>query len=76
MSKQLSLQKKSFRLSGHATSVALEPVFWEQLQIIADKKGISLTQLVMETDLEMSKNLASTLRLVVVKEIISENKNN
>jgi predicted DNA-binding ribbon-helix-helix protein len=65
-----SLQKKSFSLSGHATSIALEPLFWEQLSLIAQQRGISLSRLVQEVDLEMPPNLASALRVLVVKTLL------
>lgn len=63
------LIKKSFRLAGHATSVALEPVFWDVLITIAKNKGLSLTQLVFEVDATMPPNLASALRVHVVRHL-------
>ena len=66
------LQKKSFRLSGHATSVALEPIFWEQLALIAEQRGISLSRLVHEVDLQVPSNLASALRVLVVGNLLKK----
>ena len=63
------LVKKSFRLAGHATSVALEPAFWDVLATIAQDKGLSLTQLVFEVDATMPPNLASALRVYVVQHL-------
>ncbi|MFN7662514.1 MAG: ribbon-helix-helix domain-containing protein [Alphaproteobacteria bacterium] len=63
------LQKKSFRLSGHDTSVALEPIFWEQLGHIARERGVSLSRLVHDMDLTMPPNLASALRVLVVESL-------
>ena len=60
------LQKKSFTLSGHRTSIALEPLFWEELEKIAKGRGISLSRLVTEVDAENQGNLASILRLHVL----------
>lgn len=57
------LIKKSFRLEGHATSVALEPEFWAALQEVATAQNRSLTQLVCEVDLARTKPLASALRV-------------
>ncbi|HCI49153.1 MAG TPA: aryl-sulfate sulfotransferase [Holosporales bacterium] len=67
-----SLQKKSFRLSGHATSIALEPIFWQQLQRLAEQRGISLSRLVQQVDLKMPANLASALRVLVVEALIEK----
>lgn len=60
------LQKKSFTLSGHRTSVALEPLFWEELEKISKSRGISLSRLVTEIDAENQGNLASILRVQVL----------
>jgi predicted DNA-binding ribbon-helix-helix protein len=60
------LQKKSFTLSGHRTSIALEPLFWKELEKIAESRGMSLSRLVTEVDSENQGNLASILRLHVL----------
>lgn len=70
MSLHHPLQKKSFRLSGHATSVALEPIFWEQLTLIAGQRGVSLSRLVQDVDLKVPSNLASALRVLVVEVLL------
>ncbi len=60
------LQKKSFTLSGHRTSIALEPLFWEELEKISKGRGISLSRLVTEIDQENQGNLAGALRIHVL----------
>lgn len=56
------LQKKSFSLSGHRTSVALEAEFWAVLEQAA--QGGSLAALVREIDAQRgTRPLASALRL-------------
>ncbi|MCP5411945.1 MAG: ribbon-helix-helix domain-containing protein [Alphaproteobacteria bacterium] len=58
------LAKKSFTLSGHRTSVALEPEFWAVLQQSARARGIALAALVDEIDTGRgARPLASALRL-------------
>ena len=42
----MRLQKRSVSLSGHATSLALEPEFWAALEAMAAGKGISLAALI------------------------------
>ena len=37
-----SLRKRSVQLSGHATSIALEPEFWAVLEVMAEAQGLSL----------------------------------
>ncbi len=58
------LTKKSFSLSGHRTSVALEAEFWTVLQQSAQAQGKSLAALVSHIDAGRGvRPLASALRL-------------
>ena len=58
----MSLKKKSFSLSGHRTSVALEEEFWAVLEDAA--AGGSLASLVGQIDAQRGpRPLASALRL-------------
>ena len=42
------LRKRSVLVAGHRTSVSLEDAFWEVLKELADRRGLSLNQLVAE----------------------------
>jgi predicted DNA-binding ribbon-helix-helix protein len=58
------LTKKSFTLSGHRTSVALEAEFWAVLQQAASARAMALGALVAEIDAGRgTRPLASALRL-------------
>jgi predicted DNA-binding ribbon-helix-helix protein len=59
------LEKRSFSLSGHRTSVALEPEFWGVLGDIAQQEGVALSAVVTRIDAGRSENqpLASALRV-------------
>ena len=58
------LSKKSFTLSGHRTSVALEAEFWAVLGQSAQEQGTSLAALVGRIDAGRGpRPLASALRL-------------
>jgi predicted DNA-binding ribbon-helix-helix protein len=60
----MSLKKRSFTLSGHRTSVALEAEFWAVLELCAARETISLAGLVAKIDAtRRSRPLASALRL-------------
>jgi predicted DNA-binding ribbon-helix-helix protein len=60
----MPLQKKSFTLSGHRTSVALEPEFWAVLEREAARNGASLSAHVAGIDAARGERpLASALRL-------------
>jgi predicted DNA-binding ribbon-helix-helix protein len=58
------LAKKSFTLSGHRTSVALEAEFWAALSQCATTQGVALARLVTRIDAGRgNRPLASALRL-------------
>jgi predicted DNA-binding ribbon-helix-helix protein len=60
----MALQKKSFSLSGHRTSVALEAEFWAVLTVDAARTGQSLAAFVGDIDKARgTRPLASALRL-------------
>ena len=44
------LKKRSILLSGHATSMALEPEFWAVLEDMARHQGLTLANLIGELD--------------------------
>ncbi|MGD0864649.1 MAG: ribbon-helix-helix domain-containing protein [Rhizomicrobium sp.] len=59
-----ALEKRSFTIAGHRTSVALEPEFWSVLEREAQKGGSSLAAFVASIDAARgSRPLASALRL-------------
>jgi predicted DNA-binding ribbon-helix-helix protein len=65
------LRKRSFRLAGHRTSVALEPEFWSVLEVAAARRRSSLAALVAELDAareDPTLPLASALRLFALRE--------
>lgn len=58
------LKKRSFSLSGHRTSVALEAEFWAVLDGCAAHEALSLAGLVAKIDATRgARPLASALRL-------------
>jgi predicted DNA-binding ribbon-helix-helix protein len=60
----MALKKRSFSLSGHRTSVALEAEFWAVIDASAQKDGIALAALVARIDASRGERpLASALRL-------------
>ena len=59
-----NLRKRSVNLAGHATSLALEPAFWEVLESVAKARGLALAALVGEIDAERGDQpLASACRV-------------
>jgi len=61
------LKKRSFTLSGHRTSLALEPEFWEALEVLAEARGLSLAGLVANIDaVRAGRPLASACRVAIL----------
>ena len=60
--------KKTVKLNGHITSLALEKEFWKELQKIAIKQSKAIDQLIEEIDTnERLGSLASAVRVFVLK---------
>jgi predicted DNA-binding ribbon-helix-helix protein len=60
--------KRSVSIAGHATSISLEPVFWEALARAAQEDGVPVNALVARIDAERLEqaelpNLASAIRV-------------
>jgi predicted DNA-binding ribbon-helix-helix protein len=57
--------KRSVVVQGHATSVRLEPQFWEVIDAFCASKNMCLSQLIisLEKQQQTRQNLASQLRV-------------
>jgi len=63
-----TLKKRSVLLSGHATSIALEPEFWAVLDAMAAARGSSLAALIVSIDRGRgARPLASACRVAALK---------
>ncbi len=61
--------KRSVRIAGHRTSIALEAEFWEALKEIAEAEGLSLNALIARIDaarMDETRNLSRAIRLYVL----------
>lgn len=63
------MKKISVSLSGHQTSISLEPEFIQVLHDIANKRGMSIASLVAEIDShrQINTNLSSAIRVWILK---------
>lgn len=64
--------KRSVMIAGHATSVSLEPVFWEALKRAAEEERLPISALVARIDVERiandePTNLASAIRVWLMR---------
>ena len=60
--------KRSVMIAGHATSISLEPIFWDALKAAAQEQAVPLSALVARIDAERIEgrdppNLASAIRV-------------
>jgi predicted DNA-binding ribbon-helix-helix protein len=60
--------KRSMMIAGHATSISLEPVFWDALREAAEAEGLPLNALVARIDaarveVRNPPNLGSAIRV-------------
>lgn len=67
-----ALQKRSMRIAGHRTSIALEPEFWEALERIARSRVASMPALIAAIDAKRAEeapeaSLASAVRVFVLQ---------
>lgn len=65
--------KRSVTIAGHATSISLEPVFWQALEGAAATRALPLNALIAEIDAlrirsDDPPNLASALRCWLLTE--------
>ena len=61
--------KRSVSIAGHRTSVSLEAPFWDALKEIAEKRRISVQQIIGEIDAGRgAQNLSSAIRVFVLAE--------
>jgi len=65
--------KKSVVIARHATSVSLEPEFWEALRDIALADGLSVAALICQIDQTLvssgQRNLSSAIRIFILKRL-------
>tara|TARA_Y100000588_G_C13594722_1_gene644403 strand:- start:20 stop:268 length:249 start_codon:yes stop_codon:yes gene_type:complete len=67
------VKKYSITLSGHRTSLTLEPVFWSVLKSIAAKRNVPLNTVIGEIDAQnTSGNLSSATRVYTVERLLKQ----
>lgn len=65
-----AIVKHSVSISGHRTSISLEREFWDLFCEIAEKKMISINELITQIDATRTGNLSSAVRLYVLDDIL------
>jgi predicted DNA-binding ribbon-helix-helix protein len=67
-----TLRKHSVEIAGHRTSVSIEEPFWEALKRLADRQRISINALLTAIDAGQDGNLASAIRVHVLRALERE----
>ena len=71
--------KHSLSIRGHRTSVSLEQPFWDALQQIASRRGISVSALITEIDASRTlsgqggpiNGLSSAIRVFILNDTLA-----
>ena len=63
------LRRRTMTVSGHRTSIALEPAFWDELALLAAARGQTVAAAVTEIDAGRQGSLASAIRVHVVERL-------
>ncbi len=61
------IQKRSVVIMGHATSLSLEPEFWDALQGLAQRQKVSVASLIQAVDKKRHGNLSGAVRVFILK---------
>ncbi len=68
------MKKISISISGHRTSITLEPEFLDALRYIAKTNNKSVTEIIRDLDTNMAeKNLSSAIRVFVLSSLQKSN---
>ena len=66
-----TIRKRSVVIAGHRTSVSLEDIFLEQLQLLAKHQRLSVNALVESIDRDRAANLSSAIRVFVLEQLLA-----
>ena len=67
------LIKKSITIKKHRTSISLEKEFWNALEIVAIKKGLTIEKIISDIDLDRNTSLASSTRVFILQYFLQQN---
>jgi len=71
----MTLRKRSFRIANRRRSIAVEPKFWAELQLLAAEQGMKLGKLIEAVyAADPPANLASALRVYAVVALKAKSK--
>lgn len=70
------MHKISINISGHQTSISIEPEFVDVLKNIANKQNKSVSEIIKNIDSNRlpDSNLSSAIRIWILKELLKTSK--
>lgn len=68
----MSIPKHSVMIAGHRTSISLEREFWILLKSIAEKKKVTVSELITDIDANRKGGLSSALRVFVLETVLKQ----
>lgn len=70
------MHKISISLSGHQTSISIEPEFFDVLKKLANERKTSIAEIIQEIDSKRKpdSNLSSETRIWILKQILKTSK--
>ena len=70
----MSIHKYSVMISGHHTSISLEPEFWEELKKTAASQNLTTVELITQIDRQRTGNLSSAIRVYILNQLLLKEK--
>ncbi len=64
-----ALKKHSVTIAGHRTSISIEAGFWTHLQKAAERRELSINELIRQIDEARTGSLSGAIRVFVLQEI-------
>ena len=65
------LLRRSFRITGHQTSLSMERAFWDEFRRIAQADQRSMTDLIAEIDTLRTAGLSRAVRIYILNRLQS-----
>jgi len=64
--KSSNIKRRNVTIAGRKTSISIEDAFWKGLRDIAEKRGETLSRLIVNIDADRNSNLSSAMRMFVL----------
>jgi predicted DNA-binding ribbon-helix-helix protein len=66
---EAELLRRSFRITGHQTSLSMERAFWNEFRRLAQGDRRTMTALIAEIDAQRTAGLSRAVRVYILKRL-------